>query len=730
MLFVPTTVLTSDWPRSSEKNYKKVKIDTTFLRSKVAIRIFALFISCALAPIIVLTILSFFRVTSELRTQSFERLREINKSMEEGATQRLLVLETEMTVVATNLRQGSADSILSQDSIARLKEHFQSLVLITDNEGTLPIFGQVQNIPELTQNEKKDIFSKGKSFLSTEYHPDSPPSIFMGIGLDVGKQEILLAEVDIHYIILMGLDYNPLPPGIGLCLLNNEANMLYSTLTFPLSIPDQIAQEMKSGRSQSGNFEWSHQKSDYLSNYRQIFLQSNHVTRNSNYWMSVVSQAKAEVFEPIIDFRQIFILAVLLSLWVVLLLSYNQIRRTLVPLERLKEGTQRIARKEFSSRVMVKSRDEFGEVAESFNSMASQLARHFNTLTTVAEIDRAVLSVLDREKIVDTVLDRMREVFPCNAVGVTVFDSTSKDKAQTYVRDSELGQERLMDTVELKAQDVESLYNNPKTLALEASDVWPSYLLPLARRGNKSFLILPIFIKKELSGIVALGYLQPPSLTQDDLEQARQLADQVAVAFSNVRLIEDLDRLNWGTLRALARAIDAKSPWTAGHSERMTKLALQIGEKIGLSQEEIDDLHRGGLLHDIGKIGVPPEILDKAGKLTDEERQTMNRHAAAGARILEPIAAYAKVIPLVLQHHERFNGQGYPDGLAGEVISLGARIFGVADTFEALTSERPYRKALQHKIAAQYIKDRAGTDFDPKVVQAFIEVMADEGIKL
>jgi len=201
------------------------------------------------------------------------------------------------------------------------------------------------------------------------------------------------------------------------------------------------------------------------------------------------------------------------------------------------------------------------------------------------------------------------------------------------------------------------------------------------------------------------------------------LASQVAVALSNAHLIEELDKLNWGTLTALARAVDAKSPWTAGHSERVTDLALKIGQTMGLSQEELQFVHRAGLLHDIGKIGIEASILDKPGKLTDEEYQVIKEHPGIGARILEPIGAYARVTPMVLQHHEWFNGKGYPGGLAGETICLGARILAVADVFDSLISDRPYRAGWERERAASFIKDGAGRQFDPNVVHAFSELM-------
>jgi putative nucleotidyltransferase with HDIG domain len=184
-----------------------------------------------------------------------------------------------------------------------------------------------------------------------------------------------------------------------------------------------------------------------------------------------------------------------------------------------------------------------------------------------------------------------------------------------------------------------------------------------------------------------------------------------------------LDQLNWGTLKALARAIDAKSKWTAGHSERVTKLALEIGRTLGLTQEELADLHRAGLLHDIGKIGIPAEVIDKPGGLTDEEDQIIREHPIIGERILEPIEAYREILPMIRQHHEWFNGKGYPDGIAGEAITIGARILAAADIYDALSSERPYRPALDPDQALQIVQENAGGHLDPVVVDALVKVL-------
>jgi len=189
-----------------------------------------------------------------------------------------------------------------------------------------------------------------------------------------------------------------------------------------------------------------------------------------------------------------------------------------------------------------------------------------------------------------------------------------------------------------------------------------------------------------------------------------------------------LDGLGRGALTALARAIDAKSGWTSGHSDRVSEMSVALGRELGLSRVELEQLHRGGLLHDLGKIGIRSTILDKPGKLTDEEMRIVREHPQIGADILAPIEAFADVIPIVRHHHERYDGKGYPLGLAGEQIPLVARILAVVDVYDALTSERPYRKALSKREVVEDFRSVAGSQFDPVVVAAFLGlIQAAEG---
>jgi len=190
--------------------------------------------------------------------------------------------------------------------------------------------------------------------------------------------------------------------------------------------------------------------------------------------------------------------------------------------------------------------------------------------------------------------------------------------------------------------------------------------------------------------------------------------------------LEALEQLDLGTLTALARAIDAKSEWTAGHSERVTNLALRMGQAMGLADKSLEILHRGGLLHDIGKIGTPPAILDKLGRLEPEEMRIMRDHVKTGIRILEPIPCFREALPMVAQHHEWFDGSGYPAGLAGENISLHARILAVADCYDALVSDRSYRKGIPAREALEILRQKSGTQFDPMIVEVFARLAAPD----
>jgi putative nucleotidyltransferase with HDIG domain len=701
-----------------------LRIDRAFLRSKVARRIFILFITCAILPITALAVISYDRVTDELERQSQTRLFQGAKSAGMVILERLQFVSTEMKTLSSSFDPSTSApyQLSTKIGLETLAARcFKSLAVITPKGKHVPLFGNMGEVPSLKADDEQHLAS-GKLLLTTLHKPGQPPRILLRIALKTEPegQSQLVGEIKDNYLWDNVAD-TALPPNSELCVLDPSGRMLFSTLPILRSLPQKEISEMV--RLYMGKFEWKYEKTEYMAIYWSLFTKYEF---HSPKWIMVMSEPKAYVLAPADDFKKSFTLILLLTVWVVLFLSFKQIRRSLVPLEKLREGTHRIAGRDFQTRVTVKSGDEFEELADSFNIMAGRLGRQFNTLITMNEIDRSILSALDTEKIVTAVLTRLQELFPCDCAGLALFAQGGELHGEMYVKAQKPNDGIRLESIRLTPQEVQELHANPETLFIDMKRETPLYLAPLSELGMKLFLAFPVFVNKRVTGVMALGFRDPSALTEEDQLHARQLADQVAVALSNARLIEDLEELNWGTLYALARAIDAKSPWTAGHSERVTDLALKIGRVMGLSNDELRDLQRAGLLHDIGKLGIPGEILDKPGKLTESEYDLMRQHPQVGAKILEPITAYTKVKPLVLYHHEHFDGSGYPEGLSGEKIPLGARIFSLADKYDALTSDRPYRPAKKRDEVIEYLIARAGFELDPKVVEAFLKVLAQE----
>ena len=221
---------------------------------------------------------------------------------------------------------------------------------------------------------------------------------------------------------------------------------------------------------------------------------------------------------------------------------------------------------------------------------------------------------------------------------------------------------------------------------------------------------------------------------REAVDHARQLeryAEDLNDTFKEERLrSQELTRSYTATVRALSNAVEARDPYTGKHAERVAAYGIEIARSLGLSRPDAPEMELGFLLHDIGKIAVPDAILYKPGALTSEERQLMARHPTAGAEILDGIDFLQEALQVVQSHHERWDGTGYPDGLKGEEIPVAARVFAVADVFDALTTDRPYRPALPLAEARQMIVRASGTQFDPRVVTAFESIDDDTFMRI
>jgi HD-GYP domain-containing protein (c-di-GMP phosphodiesterase class II) len=210
-----------------------------------------------------------------------------------------------------------------------------------------------------------------------------------------------------------------------------------------------------------------------------------------------------------------------------------------------------------------------------------------------------------------------------------------------------------------------------------------------------------------------------------EVELLQTVANLVATQRANARLYGDLKDLLFGVIRSLTAAIDAKDPYTSGHSERVARIAVRIGEELGLSTNERGDLYLMGLLHDVGKIGIEDGVLKKPGKLSPEEYRQIQSHVRIGVHILSDLKKLQHLLPGVAHHHEHLDGTGYPAGLAGEQIPLPARILAVADAYDAMSSSRPYRRRMTPAQIEEVFRKGAGVQWDPKVVQAAFACQAE-----
>ncbi|OQY13469.1 MAG: hypothetical protein B6I31_01080 [Desulfobacteraceae bacterium 4572_19] len=207
-----------------------------------------------------------------------------------------------------------------------------------------------------------------------------------------------------------------------------------------------------------------------------------------------------------------------------------------------------------------------------------------------------------------------------------------------------------------------------------------------------------------------------------DLYYLSFIAQRAAYAIENIALYENIYENLFSTLYAFVAALEAKDSYTEQHSNRVAELSIMIGREFGCSTEELEILNFAGRLHDIGKIGIRDDILLKQGKLTDEEFAEIKKHPVIGANIVSQLGLWNRERKIIKHHHERFDGQGYPDGLLSDDIPLLARILSVADSYDAMASDRAYRKKMDSKKIISIIKDCSGTQFDPEIVDVFLKI--------
>lgn len=360
------------------------------------------------------------------------------------------------------------------------------------------------------------------------------------------------------------------------------------------------------------------------------------------------------------------------------------------------------------------------------NAQAYESAnRRATEMSALFAIGTAINSELERNQVLQKVLDYAIDLLECRAGSILLVDHEIEE---LHIEVASGLPEEIINSVRLRLGEGiagKVAQEGKARLLLKGVAETDSRS---GGREHKSALCVPLMVREHVIGVINISdRMDNDNFTEDDLKLMTMLANEAAIAIENSKLHNDLHELFVSSITALANAIDARDPYTRGHSERVAVYAVRIGEHMGLTGKDLDFLRYASLLHDVGKINIKDEILNKPGRLTEDEFQIMKKHPEFGAAIMMPVKAFRKIIPFMYYHHERYcSGGGYPQGLQGDDIPLEARIISVADSYDAMTSHRPYRRALNIEQAVSELIKYAGSQFDPRVVDVFLSILEED----
>ena len=352
---------------------------------------------------------------------------------------------------------------------------------------------------------------------------------------------------------------------------------------------------------------------------------------------------------------------------------------------------------------------------------------HLREQVAVSEVIRAIGSTLELDQILSMVVETVRREFCASAASI-LLHTGSRDNLELKAIGGDpqaLGAGASKEFLHGRTPTTQAVLSNgrPVLLGGHQTDMFDS-----ATR-TQDLVCQPLTSKGQCIGV--LNIVRKPNAgtcSEGTMRSIEMTAAQAALAIENSRLYNDLYSSYLDTVSALANAIEYRDPYTRGHTDRVKVLAQAIASKMGWGVERLFDLWMGCTLHDIGKIGVPDSILNKPGPLTAEEVVQMKRHPEIGAKMIEGVPFLKPAMPYIYYHHERFDGQGYPTGLAGDNIPIEGRILAVVDAYDAVTSDRPYRRGRSLEEAKGELRSCAGVQFDPAIVEMFIGILDDRGV--
>lgn len=356
-------------------------------------------------------------------------------------------------------------------------------------------------------------------------------------------------------------------------------------------------------------------------------------------------------------------------------------------------------------------------------------------LSTLRKIDNTILSNLDTKNLLDLLLVDFTSSLGVDGAAITIYNP-NPDEENVYINYGtvEPDENYPAESAGYAASCTNVLVIQNAKKGIHSQRTYPIHH-PIQDLNMVGYAVSPLKNRDIQLGIVEVLSKKEILWDREQIEFFEVLTNQLAIAIDKLNMVSNLRQSNENlmlayqqTLEGWSRAMDLRDHETENHTQRVTSLTIKLAQCAGFSGEELLQVRRGALLHDIGKLGVPDEILLKAGSLTEEEWKIMRQHPEQARRLIEPISYLRPAMNIPYYHHEKWDGSGYPQQLRGEEIPIEARIFSVVDVWDALTSDRPYRLALSPEVTARYIREQAGHHFDPHIVDLFLDLLVTEKI--
>ncbi len=701
---------------------ERPKLVSVFLRSRVARRVFLRYLTTALVPALLVGVGGLALMAHSATDSARETVRKDAKLLGHAVFQRLDVLESNLIGMESVLVEGCRSASPEGDALPSelVKIGVAGVTVWSAKQPSLGVLGRFSDPRWMIHELARDARDRGRRLQVVPGGQSAAPHVLFARHL-AGEDGILVAEL--RFTEMAWLINELFPEEHEVAFFGHKGEQVYATSR---EFDAMLAVEAPRLAGHSGVLALEDDSgAEWIVGYWKLPLASVYGAPPAPLCIGVPQRI---AYAGLSQFGLFFGSLLLAALGIVFVMSSVQIRRQLAPIDSLGEVVEEYAAGRLDARAPEHENDEFGMLGRRINEMAAHLDAQRRHEWRRREHDRALLSSIDGNKIAETVLAAVDECCEPDLIELSLAGGVVGARSASFVWDRTGG---LAQKTGQGLSSRERLYYEEHAESVLIRDT-----AELPQRPGESSLgsrdqtaVIPLRANGRLLGLLRLRFISRAP-NAETVRTAAELVSQAGIAFHNAELIARLENSSEEILEALALAVDAKSAWTAGHSQRTSRLAAEIAEAMGLGHATSVRLRRAGLLHDVGKLGIPPEVLDKPGPLDEEERQAMQEHPRIGARILEPVATLRELVPVVLHHHEHYDGTGYPDGLAGEQIPLEARVFAVADLLDALVSERPYRTSMSLEDALEVMRRERGRQLDPHVLEVALRLIEDGRLRV